>query len=89
MPTAAEAGYPQLDVTSWFALYAPAGTPKPVVDKLTGEIAAITKNAAFVQKAEEQGAQASYMNPEQLAEYTRAELGRWQAVVKSAGIKAE
>ena len=89
VPTAAEAGYPQLDVTSWFALYAPAGTPKPVVDKLTGEIAAITKNAAFVQKAEEQGAQASYMNPEQLAEYTRAELGRWQAVVKSAGIKAE
>ena len=54
-----------------------------------GEIAAITKNAAFVQKAEEQGAQASYMNPEQLAEYTRAELGRWQAVVKSAGINAE
>ena len=61
VPTAAEAGYPQLDVTSWFALYAPAGTPKPVVDKLTGEIAAITKNAAFVQKAEEQGAQESYM----------------------------
>ena len=41
VPTAAEAGYPKLDATSWFAMYAPAGTPKPVIDKLTSEIAKV------------------------------------------------
>ena len=39
VPTAAEAGLPKLDATSWFAVFAPAATPKPVVDKLTAEIA--------------------------------------------------
>lgn len=89
VPTAAEAGFPKLDVSSWFAVYAPAATPKPIIEKLTSEIAKIMQTDAFKRKAEEQGATADYMNPQQLAEFTRAELARWGDVVKTANIKPE
>lgn len=89
VPSAPEAGYPDLDVSSWFAMYAPAGTPKPVIDKLTTEIEKIMKSDAFRKKAEELGAEARYMNPQQLDQYQKAELQRWGKVIKSAGIHAE
>ncbi len=89
VPSAPEAGYADLDVSSWFAMYAPAGTPKPVIDKLTGEIDKIMKTDAFRKKAEELGAEAKYMNPSQLGQYQRAELTRWGKVIQSANIQAE
>lgn len=89
VPSAPEAGYADLDVSSWFAMYAPAGTPKPVIDKLTGEIDKIMKTEAFRKKAEELGAEAKYMNPSQLGQYQRAELTRWGKVIQSANIQAE
>ncbi|WP_454736289.1 Bug family tripartite tricarboxylate transporter substrate binding protein [Cupriavidus necator] len=89
VPSAPEAGYPDLDVSSWFAMYAPAGTPKAVIDKLTGEIDKIMRTEAFRKKAEELGAEAKYMNPQQLAQYQKAELERWAKVIKSANIHAE
>ncbi|WP_459615807.1 Bug family tripartite tricarboxylate transporter substrate binding protein [Bordetella sp. 2513F-2] len=88
VPTAAEAGYPDLLVSSWFAMYAPAGTPQPVVDKIAGEIEKIMKTDAFRQKAAEQGAEARFMGPRELGDYTREELARWAKVVKAADIKA-
>ncbi|WP_441624542.1 Bug family tripartite tricarboxylate transporter substrate binding protein [Cupriavidus sp. RAF12] len=89
VPSAPEAGYPDLDVSSWFAMYAPAGTPKPIIDKLTAEIDKIMKTEAFRKKAEELGAEARYMNPQQLDQYQRTELVRWGKVIKSADIHAE
>lgn len=89
VPSAPEAGYPDLDVSSWFAMYAPAGTPKAVVEKLTTEIEKIMKTDAFRKKAEELGAEAKYMNPQQLDQYQKAELQRWAKVIKSANIHAE
>ena len=89
VPTAVEAGFPKLDASSWFAVYAPASTPKPIIDKLTGEIAKLTQTAAFKKKAEELGAVADYMGPQQLAEFTRVELARWAGVVQAARIQAD
>ncbi len=89
VPSAPEAGYPDLDVSSWFAMYAPAGTPKAVIDRLTTEIEKIMKTEAFRKKAEELGAEARYMNPQQLDQYQKAELQRWAKVIKSANIHAE
>ncbi|ANN79617.1 Bug family tripartite tricarboxylate transporter substrate binding protein [Bordetella flabilis] len=88
VPTAAEAGYPDLVVSSWFAMYAPANTPKAVVDKLSGEIEKIMRTEEFRKKAAEQGAEAEYMGPEALGKYTREELVRWKTVVDNANIKA-
>jgi tripartite-type tricarboxylate transporter receptor subunit TctC len=89
VPTTAEAGMPKLDATSWFAVYAPARTPKAVVDRLSAEIAKVTASAAFQQKAAEQGAAAAYRDPQQLAELGRSETARWAQVVKAANIKAD
>lgn len=88
VPTAAEAGYPDLLVSSWFAMYAPANTPKAVVDKLAGEIEKIMKTDEFRKKAAEQGAQAEFMGPEALGKYTQEELVRYKAVVEKAHITA-
>ena len=88
VPTAAEAGYPDLLVSSWFAMYAPANTPQAVVDKLAGTIEGIMKTPEFRKKAAEQGADAEFMGPAKLGEYTQQEYDRWGKVVKAAGIKA-
>lgn len=88
VPTVAEAGYPDLLVSSWFAMYAPKDTPQAVIDKLATTIEGIMKTEEFRKKAEEQGAEAEIMGPAKLAEYTQQEYDRWGKVVREAGIKA-
>ncbi len=89
VPTTAEAGYPKVDATSWFALFVPAAVPKPVVDKLTADIRTVVQSAAFQQKALEQGATADYQTPAQLGDKVKADLANWAQVVKSSKIEAE
>jgi tripartite-type tricarboxylate transporter receptor subunit TctC len=89
VPTTAEAGYPGVNATSWFAVFVPTATPKPVVDKLTADIRTVVQSAAFKQKAQEQGATADYQNPQQLADKVKADLAGWADVVRSSKIEAE
>ena len=89
VPTTAEAGYPKVDATSWFAVFAPAGVPKAVVDKLTADIRTVVQNPTFQQKAQEQGATADYQTPAQLGDKVRADLANWATVVKTSKIEAE
>jgi tripartite-type tricarboxylate transporter receptor subunit TctC len=88
-PTTAEAGYAGVNATSWFAVFAPAATPKPVIDKLTADLKKVVENPAFKQKAQEQGATADYMNPQQLGDKVKADLANWATVVKASKIEAE
>jgi tripartite-type tricarboxylate transporter receptor subunit TctC len=89
VPTSAEAGLPGYEVESWFAVFAPAKTPQPVIDKLSAEIAKVVATPAFQQKAAELGATADYMNPQKLADYSKAEYLRWGKVVEAAKIEGE
>lgn len=89
VPTAAEAGYPQLDVDSWCAVYAPTGTPKPVIERLTAEIGKAVRADLFVRMAQGQGAEVRYMPPDQLGQFTRNQLRRLDSLMKAAGIKPE
>ncbi len=89
VPTTAEAGYPKVNATSWFAVFAPVSTPKPVIDKLTADISQVVRSSAFSQKAQEQGASAEYLNPAQLTERVNIEFKTWQSVVQSSKIEAE
>ena len=88
-PTTAEAGYAGVNATSWFAVFAPAATPKPVIDKLTADLKKVVENPAFKQQAQEQGATADYMNPQQLGAMVKTEWSNWAQVVKSSKIEAE
>ncbi|WP_026354886.1 Bug family tripartite tricarboxylate transporter substrate binding protein [Massilia niastensis] len=88
-PTSTIKGFEKLDVNSWFAVYAPAGTPKPVIDRLAAEISKIMQTADFKNKAQAQGSYAVYMNPKELAGYTSKELQSWGKFVKQANITGE
>ena len=89
VPTTAEVGYPKVDATSWFGVFAPAGVPKPISDKLSAEIAKVVQSSAFKQRAVELGATADYENPKQFSDHVATELAGWAGVVKSAKIEAE
>ena len=89
VPTTAEAGYAGVNATSWFALFAPKATPQPVIDLLTRDLKKVVEDPAFKKKAEEQGATADYMNPQQLAAMVKTEYANWAQVVKSSRIEAE
>ena len=89
VPTAAEAGVPGWEVVSWQAVFAPAGTPKPIVQRLNTEIAGIMKTPDVQARLAELGVEVGGGPPEQLAEFQKAEIAKWAKVVKAAGVKPE
>ena len=89
VPTTAEAGYPGVNATSWFGLFASSAVPKAVVDKLTTDLKKVVEDPAFRKKAEEQGATADYQNPQQFGDRVNSDYANWANVVKSAKIEAD
>jgi tripartite-type tricarboxylate transporter receptor subunit TctC len=89
VPTAAEAGLKGFTLDSWFALYAPAGTPPDIVQQLNAEITKILKNPDVKKKAEDSGTSIETMTPSQLGDYTQKELEAWGRVIKNANITAD
>lgn len=87
VPTFAELGFPGFEVTSWYALVARSGTPKPIVDKLSKELAAIMQNPEFKKRYDAIGAFTIGSTPEELGAFIRSETVKWTAVVKQAGIQ--
>jgi len=89
IPTSAEAGLPGYEVESWFAVFAPAGTPRDIVDRLSVEVTRIVDSADFRRRAEEQGAFARAMDPKALDAYVVREIEQWAKVIRTAGITME
>ncbi len=89
VPTTRESDLKDFTLDSWFALYAPAGTPNEVVQQLNTEIAKILQQAEVKKKAEDAGTLVDYMGPAQLGDYTRKELAYWGRVITDAKISAD
>ncbi|WP_326541769.1 Bug family tripartite tricarboxylate transporter substrate binding protein [Pseudorhodoferax sp.] len=89
VPTIAEAGQKGFDMGSWQAVFAPAGTPKPIVDRLHAEIMKIVATPEVQARLKGFGMLPSDMTPAQLGEYQKSEVEKWAKVIKAAGIKAE
>ena len=89
IPTMAEAGVPDFVAEQWQALYAPAGTPRPIIDRLQAEVARIVREPEVVERLEGLGVTPVAGTPEQLAERQREDTARWAKVISTAGIKAE
>lgn len=89
VPTTKELGYPSIDSPYWFGIYAPAKTPKPIVDRLAAELKKIVESSFFKTTTELQGSRAEYMSPEQFAKFTKDELARWAIAVKKGDLKAD
>lgn len=89
VPTVAENGYPDFVVNSWVGLLAPAGTPKPVVDRLQREIRKIVTQPAFTARLDEQGLTAIASTPAQFQNALQAEQAKWTRLVKSRNLSLE
>ena len=89
VPTMAEAGVPGYEVVSWQAMFAPAGTPPAVVQRLQTEVAAILKQPDVQERLAKLGVDPSGMAPQQLAEFQAAEIAKWAKVVKAANVKVD
>ena len=77
------------EATSWHGLFAPAGTPKPIVDKLAADVKRILEIPENKQKLMEIGAVASPMTPDAFTAFIAAERAKWEPVVKASGAKAQ
>ena len=92
VPTVAESGLPGLanfEVLSWQAIFAPAGTPAPIVDRLHKEIGRILAEPEMQAKLKGFGMEPATMTTAQVAAFQRAEVAKWAQVIKAANIKAE
>jgi len=88
-PTMAEAGVANFEMVSWQAVYAPKGTPKPVVDKLNAEIVKILRNPETREKMQTaMGIEVVASTPEDLTKLMQSEIPRWGALVKKSGAQA-
>jgi tripartite-type tricarboxylate transporter receptor subunit TctC len=88
MPTVAELGYPDYEISSWQAVFAPAGTPKDIIDRLNGEIVAMLKMPDVQARIVREGAIPVGSSPEQWSERFNNEVAKWAKVAKSAGLAA-
>jgi tripartite-type tricarboxylate transporter receptor subunit TctC len=90
VPTMAEAGYPGIDQDVWFGPAAPAGTPKPVVDKLYAEFVKASKDPELVKRLDAEGVNiVTSASPEAFRALWVSETARWGKVIRDLGIKAE
>ena len=89
VPTMSEAGLPGFEVVSWQAIFAPAGTPKPIVQRLNAEIAKVINMPDVKAKLDELAVEPAAGPPEQLAEFQKAEIAKWSKVAKAANVKVE
>lgn len=88
-PTFIEAGVPDFEASSWVGILAPAGTPRPVIDRLNKELNALLTSPEVVERLAKLGIVATPGTPEQFGEQMKADLAKYGPVVKAAGIKAD
>ena len=89
VPTTAETGFPRLVADNSYALFAPAGTPKPIVARLHEATAAVLALPELRDKLREQGADVVGNSPAELAAYVASEIPKWAALARQAGVKPE
>ena len=89
VPTLVELGYAGVEASSWYGLFAPAGTPPAIIARLNREMVALGKNPEHRAQLDKQGQEAVYSTPEELAAYVRSESDKWARVIKTAKIEAD
>jgi tripartite-type tricarboxylate transporter receptor subunit TctC len=89
VPTLEEAGVPKFEMQSWQGVFAPAATPKPIVERLGREIAAIVATASVQEKLRTMGVEPDGRQADAFASFQRAEIAKWSKVIQDAGIQAE
>jgi tripartite-type tricarboxylate transporter receptor subunit TctC len=89
VPTAKEAGIDNFEVTSWYGLLAPAGTPRDIINRLNAEWAKIAGDADTKGKMQTAGFETVAMTPEQFSDFIREDIARWGKVIKEANLSVD
>ncbi len=89
VPTLMEAGFPGIDPQSWFGLFAPAGTPKPVIERIQKDVAKVFEEAAFQKRLETLAFEPVASTPEAFAKFITEDLAYKKKLIETTGIKAE
>ncbi|HMN81275.1 MAG TPA: tripartite tricarboxylate transporter substrate binding protein [Burkholderiaceae bacterium] len=90
VPTMAEAGLPGYEVDFWFGIVAPAGTPRPVVDRLAGEIATIVRTRSFTDRLSAYGNMRPFTNtPDRFAALIKEDIRKWDQILKDSGVEPQ
>ena len=89
VPTIAEQGFPGVEATAWYGVLAPAGTPKPVITRLHGDLVNILKQPDVVQRLDGLGFEIVASTPDQFGAYIRSEIKKWAKVVKASGARPD
>ena len=89
VPTLKEQGINGVDVSQWYAVFAPAKTPRPVIDRLNKALNEVLADKAVIQRLEAHGAEVSTMTPDQLRSYVQQEQVKWKKVVQAAKLRAD
>ena len=89
VPTLKEAGVDGVDVTQWYAIFAPAKTPKPIVDQINKALNQVLADKDVIKRIEDHGADVESSSPEQLGAMVKSELVKWKRVVEKAKLTAD
>jgi len=89
VPTAEEAGLGNFDVTTWYGILAPAGTPRPIINRLNAELVKIMRNPEVTERLALMATDPLTSTPEELGAYLQAEIAKWGDVVRKAGLRAD
>ena len=89
LPTMIEAGMPGFEVTAWFGLMAPAGTPPAVIAKINADTVRVINTADVKERFMTQAAEPGGNKPEEFAAFIQAETAKWAKVIKASGAKAD
>ena len=89
VPTIAEAGFPEFQMSSWYAYVAPAGTPREVVTRLNTEISRILRTPVMKERLATLGAEAMPDTPEAFAGFVKVEMAKYRGIVRASGAKAD
>lgn len=87
--TIAEMGYPQFNVSPWWGLLAPAGTPRAIIDKIHADVIKIVQTPEGISFFREQGSEVFTTSPEEFRKILEADVAHWAKVVKSSGAKLD
>ena len=89
LPTMAESGVPGFELSTWFAFFAPAGTPREIVDKIAGDMRRVLAQPDMQQRLAAIGVDIKASTPDELAAFQRAELVKWGKIIKDSGAKVD
>jgi tripartite-type tricarboxylate transporter receptor subunit TctC len=89
IPTMMESGAAEFDLTNWYGLFAPAGTPREIVDRLNAEVRKILASPEISERLAKMGSAVVPGTADEFAQFIQAEVPRWAAVVKKSGAKAD